>query len=151
MRREDMRRFSRMRRGFKGCGLALSLFILVTWILSLRWSLRYGVFDGIPWHIIIGAGRIRFLRWFGAFDGDWLTGWFLRETTESAFWSFHFVNDDDRFEFVIPFWIPFLLVAIPTAFLFWRDLRHPPGHCQKCGYDLTGNTSGICPECGERI
>lgn len=23
--------------------------------------------------------------------------------------------------------------------------------CAKCGYDLTGNVSGICPECGERI
>ncbi len=23
--------------------------------------------------------------------------------------------------------------------------------CQGCGYDLTGNTSGICPECGRRI
>ena len=23
-------------------------------------------------------------------------------------------------------------------------------HC-RCGYDLTGNTSGTCPECGERI
>ena len=23
-----------------------------------------------------------------------------------------------------------------------------PGHCQHCGYDLTGNESGICPECG---
>jgi len=22
------------------------------------------------------------------------------------------------------------------------------GHCQKCGYDLTGNVSGRCPECG---
>ena len=22
--------------------------------------------------------------------------------------------------------------------------------CMNCGYDLTGNTSGICPECGER-
>lgn len=24
----------------------------------------------------------------------------------------------------------------------------PPGHCQSCGYDLTGNVSGVCPECG---
>jgi len=24
-------------------------------------------------------------------------------------------------------------------------------HCQKCNYNLTGNTSGVCPECGERI
>lgn len=25
-----------------------------------------------------------------------------------------------------------------------------PGHCPHCGYDLTGNTSGVCPECGEK-
>ena len=25
---------------------------------------------------------------------------------------------------------------------------YPPGHCQKCGYNLTGNVSGVCPECG---
>jgi hypothetical protein len=24
-------------------------------------------------------------------------------------------------------------------------------HCRQCGYDLTGNVSGRCPECGERI
>ena len=23
--------------------------------------------------------------------------------------------------------------------------------CEGCGYDLTGNTSGTCPECGEAI
>ena len=22
------------------------------------------------------------------------------------------------------------------------------GHCTKCGYNLTGNTTGVCPECG---
>jgi hypothetical protein len=22
------------------------------------------------------------------------------------------------------------------------------GHCVPCGYDLTGNVSGVCPECG---
>jgi hypothetical protein len=25
------------------------------------------------------------------------------------------------------------------------------GHCRKCGYNLTGNVSGICPECGEKV
>ena len=25
-----------------------------------------------------------------------------------------------------------------------------PGHCRKCGYDLTGNVSGVCPECGTK-
>jgi hypothetical protein len=30
-----------------------------------------------------------------------------------------------------------------------RRLRR--GNCLRCGYDLTGNTSGLCPECGTRV
>ena len=30
-------------------------------------------------------------------------------------------------------------------------LRKELGLCLKCGYNLTGNVSGVCPECGERI
>lgn len=49
----------------------------------------------------------------------------------------------------VPLWIPFLLLAVPTARLWWLDRRRmPPGHCPRCGYDLTGNVSGRCPECG---
>jgi hypothetical protein len=29
--------------------------------------------------------------------------------------------------------------------------RSEPGHCLHCGYDLTGNVSGICPECGVAV
>jgi hypothetical protein len=33
-----------------------------------------------------------------------------------------------------------------------RLFRGKPGHrCLDCGYDLTGNVSGRCPECGERV
>ena len=32
-----------------------------------------------------------------------------------------------------------------------RRKRRPPGHCVQCGYNLTGNVSGRCPECGNRI
>lgn len=39
-------------------------------------------------------------------------------------------------------------VAVPTALLWWRDRPFPSGHCRQCGYDLTGNVSGRCPECG---
>ncbi len=50
---------------------------------------------------------------------------------------------------LLPLWLPFVVVTIPTTWVFWRDRRRiPPGHCQKCGYNLTGNESGICSECG---
>jgi hypothetical protein len=40
-------------------------------------------------------------------------------------------------------------LVIGTAILMWVDRRrYPPGHCRRCGYDLTRNVSGVCPECG---
>ncbi len=55
-----------------------------------------------------------------------------------------------------PIWVPFLLLATyPTvAFIrgplrLWR--RRNTGHCLRCGYDLTGNESGVCPECGTEV
>ncbi len=55
-------------------------------------------------------------------------------------------------EVYVPLWLPLVLTAIPTAFLFWRGRRRiPPDRCQECGYDLTGNVSGKCPECGVPI
>jgi hypothetical protein len=62
--------------------------------------------------------------------------------------------------------IPFLMTSIPlwplvlaTAVLPLialsrygiRRLKREPGHCQSCGYNLTGNTSGVCPECGTPV
>jgi len=45
-----------------------------------------------------------------------------------------------------------MLLAIPTLFL-WRAERRDrrraaAGACSACGYDLTGNVTGRCPECG---
>ena len=49
-------------------------------------------------------------------------------------------------------WIPFAAFAVPTCVLArLRRERVPPGRCRKCEYDLTDNTSGICPECGTPI
>jgi hypothetical protein len=52
----------------------------------------------------------------------------------------------------VKIWALFLLCAIPTALLWWRERRYKPdGVCKECGYNLTGNVSGICPECGTGI
>ncbi len=53
---------------------------------------------------------------------------------------------------VIPPWV---VVGLPAtlAWVLWLFDRthHPAGHCRRCGYDLTGNLSGRCPECGVAI
>ncbi len=58
--------------------------------------------------------------------------------------------------FYMPLWAPPLLFAAYPAVAFvrgplrrWR--RRRKGQCVTCGYNLTGNTSGRCPECGEAV
>ena len=51
-------------------------------------------------------------------------------------------------ELVLPLYIPALAFVAASAALWWRGRRPLAGHCEKCKYDLTGNTSGVCPECG---
>jgi len=49
--------------------------------------------------------------------------------------------------------LSFMLYSI-AAWRHWfhpTKRRTPPGHCRNCDYDLTGNVSGICPECGQPI
>ncbi len=54
--------------------------------------------------------------------------------------------------FLVPIWCLVLSTAAASALLLRHSLRYiPPGHCRRCGYNLTGNQSGICPECGRTI
>lgn len=56
----------------------------------------------------------------------------------------------------LPLWCPFLLFGTypVVAFIFGplrRYRRRKRGLCLKCGYNLTGNVSGVCPECGTKV
>lgn len=52
----------------------------------------------------------------------------------------------------VPYWLLALLFAVlPGRWLMLslrQGNRNQSGHCASCGYNLTGNTSGVCPECG---
>lgn len=49
----------------------------------------------------------------------------------------------------LPLWIPFVFLGGLVVAIHRRDRHHwRAGTCRRCGYDLTGNTSGRCPECG---
>jgi len=111
------------------------------------------------YHVSVGRGLIQIVRSPEAVE-------------DQGFWALDWVQRRDGFEWVpglirgtmlpsgpvwglwLPLWIPFVaFIAYPTvAFLRgparrWR--RRRAGRCIRCGYDLTGNESGVCPECGQ--
>ncbi len=54
----------------------------------------------------------------------------------------------------VSLWVPLVLLVIYPCFALMRGpvlrlRRRRNGLCTRCGYNLTGNTSGICPECAE--
>ncbi len=53
----------------------------------------------------------------------------------------------------LPLSLPFIFMLLPTAAMWLWPHRHrrTAGQCLGCGYNLTGNTSGVCPECGLSI
>ncbi len=62
--------------------------------------------------------------------------------------------DTYRVGIEFPIWILAMLTgAWPVVAFFYhpyrRHRRRKRGLCLACGYNLTGNTSGVCPECGE--
>lgn len=52
------------------------------------------------------------------------------------------------------FFILMLSLSLGAAAVLWiiericRKRLSKPGCCPSCGYNLTGNISGVCPECG---
>jgi len=131
-----------------GC-LLLAAALITSW----SWRLRY---TGDRYATCISAGCINFDRWT-----DWAAFWkprpralnLERHGPQTDWWRFPRRTTEVDKQFGFPLWLPILVLSIPAIFLWkltWRR-RFPTGHCQHCGYDLTGNVSGVCPECGESV
>lgn len=58
---------------------------------------------------------------------------------------------------MVPVGIWIAAIGVGVAAARWSRRKDQPerwgveGKCESCGYDLTGNTSGKCPECGTHI
>jgi hypothetical protein len=155
-----MRRLGRKGRILKWAGLVLSLLIVIAWAASLRWrwghfrsngttSVMFGtkVCDGFA--VGLGSGSLCVGHFPVPLEQ---AGWFGGTVTPTPQGELRFSATATGWQLVLPLWIPFLFIAILTGYIWWLDRRHiPPGHCLKCGYNLTGNVSGICPECGQHL
>ena len=101
--------------------------------------------------VLIANGRISLFHSSIATNIKSESGWMIFGAPLVRYaWSFsHTVAPGRMRNIIVPLWAPFLLMSAVTAVLFYLDhCRIPPGHCRHCGYDLTGNVSGRCSECG---
>lgn len=159
------------RRKVKFLVTGVTVLVLIMWPVSMYWGISYEpgprlfpgptrIFDkqlnsevhltrcfGIGWgKAYVTASSWGNLRSVGIHAG-WLRGrtsWWPDYTRLSGTIS-------QYSQLGIPLWIPLLLLMPLTIWMWWRDRPVPPGCCTKCGYDLTGNTTGVCPECGDVI
>jgi hypothetical protein len=99
----------------------------------------------------IGQGAFYFIRLPVGVLAD--TMWIdVRNWSLPTIASMPFGSGTVRF-IVVPLWIPLVLFAMYPTIAFirgparrWR--RRRAGLCIRCGYDLTGNVTGVCSECG---
>jgi hypothetical protein len=151
-----MLQISRTGRVLNWVGTAVCALLVVCDVVSMRWSIRGSI--NTNWSVGASSGKLFVMWWnddmvaFAQRDKSWIlpSGVFrLPSDTSHVFLPYVWRLGDSMFAVDMPFWIIALAVALPTAPLWWFDRRaYPPGHCAKCGYDLTGNVSGRCPECG---
>lgn len=137
----------------------------VVWSVTPQLSLYTSSVDG--W---IRAGAVRVNLPFDGLPGDDVEGWSWLGATrwpgpEYPLGNRHIFGLLYSFECVFasgvircaalphPLVCGFLLaVAVSTGahapLRRWRRRRH--GWCVHCGYNLVGNVSGVCPECGQK-
>ena len=144
-----MARLGRTGRMVKWAGLLLSLLMVAAWAVSVPWRWMYDAQHVSAW---LDTGCVIVLWARQMPPRKWARGWrVVRRTQRWWYWWPEIQHVLGSCDLILPLWIPFLVVLVPTAYLGWTDRRTPPGHCQKCGYNLTGNVSGICPECGGKV
>lgn len=139
----------RLRRRLKWAAATLLLALVAVWVAS--------AFVGVDWcfgqtQLGIGGQMVR-VAWGPRVAQVGPKGWTFDLALRWDYVALPLLRRVPGLRLVfIPLWIPAALLALATAYLFWRDRRRtPPGHCWVCGYDLTGNTSGTCPECGTAV
>ncbi len=143
-------------RGPKPRWLIASAYVLgalAAWVAISFMYLRFS--DRRTWEVWIGTGGARVVwgnepGWpsYGSFGYGNRFGW---RRFVPILWIYRW-NIRGQRDVLLPSWP----IAVPLVIWLglkaerWR-YRRRTGHCRHCGYDLTGNVSGRCPECGTNV
>ncbi len=135
--------------------VVLCVVIPVTFRWCVGWSDSHG-----RWHLFVESGILAIkhieavevtpspLAWNGGFQFAKLP--FLQPWVA---WPRFLDLGNDQWLFEFPLHFPLLafvaVLALPYLPPIVKRRRRKAGLCVGCAYDLTGNESGRCPECGE--
>jgi hypothetical protein len=145
----------------------VSVLVLLLWAMSLQWAfifhpliLHYGFVVGIEGGVVLcawtpnaparGTERIP-IPLFQVVEAKLGGGWGFELPTYDRV----DVNGQAVFRTVrVPLWCAFAVAvtsAIAAVLIGKRKAGRGEIICAQCSYDLQGNISGICPECGTSI
>lgn len=157
-------------------GFVLSALVVAVWVASLcaGWFIRFdscqmGVAYGQLGLTVVEGARSDWSPWLAGNWGE--AGFQMHEVRLSGVWGqtmaeharalgltwidlqqngpMPMTGKNVRIHNVsIPLWLALAVVLAPTLLIHARLPRRRAGCCLGCGYDLTGNVSGRCPECG---
>jgi hypothetical protein len=143
-------------------GSLLLTIALSAWLVSLAWHIGWWN-RRTTWSVGVAQGQL-VVCWIPAeHQGTVLglsPGWFVepcdyRSPLPWGLWWPVWANGVQS-GFTIPLWIPVAGLAVVTGISLWQARRQARRGaafptCLRCGYNLTGNVSGRCPECGEIV
>lgn len=146
-----MTRPTRLQRFARWLAAGVCVFIMLVWAASLMIGFVY-VRPGTAWnsYVRIAHGQIGVYSQARPFFPPPTYRWFVRRIAFAPDWAWDInIVDLRSWVIILPFWMILSVTAGITGLLWLRPGRRPPpGHCPTCGYDLTGNMTGTCPECG---
>jgi len=138
--------------------LAHRFMVLLAFLAVAVWAASITCFVRIPIApdraVAIGGGSLSFQSG-PAFESGGPMNWVLRSAwsgfslgESGEFWA-GWPGGQSSYANYWPIGPPvILLVALVLGIFLDRRRQVPAGHCDNCGYNLTANQTGKCPECG---
>ena len=135
--------------------LTTSTVVILLWLVSGFVHVLWG--DGCSYQLEVYLGSLR-ISWGAPHRGSFKNMDFYEGVSFRQSWDYEWgwapipygeaVND--WYLIAVPLW-PLAAVACIVILRLYGRGRRRKGQCGTCGYDLRGNESEVCPECGEPI